>query len=519
MCAVLLCCSCTSYKNPVSMHASCRIGPEASQLRNSTSQVFLVAKTVDNAFVLCTQDSEDSCTASVTDTLMNVQWRTTVPIPDDNEHLSLIVRNDTVSLIFDNEIGDTIFVDRRNISRTSGAASPTNSPYVKVLDNESISVIQDPLLQHSMLRSQGYVLDSVNSDNISVYWQNIRLLRTPTSGITPAQHLAVSKSRLRKSEILDHATGSYVVASVRDSMTAQPNKVGVRYIETSIINGNAVQQHRFPISVTLESATAEDVVPYLGICNNALQLHTVAMTDDNNIASISRYDFTGSDWKRTWSRDFSEEECEKIDNDLDWEDASIHGIHQLSSGTLLFIEEVHPIQSGYPNPAAYLPPAHHTYMPVSMPSSFRYDAVMSASSIEKSISSYSATYVLMVFIANDGKVRWHSPLYRSREPSEKDDKHKMISGSGDDGRVLLGSERNGRCPMLWRDYSNGLLYAGYLDVTTGTIEERTAVMSIDNKAVWYGLSWINDHTLMFFTYVYGGFVVPVQIDMTKISHK
>lgn len=510
-------CGGVTYPTPVSLHSSCRLGPIGSRISNSTGQLFLAAKLEDGTYIVCTQNSKELYTVSAIDTSLNIRWTTTVPMPDDYDHVSLMTFGDSVSVLFDNEVSDTIYVSRQVFHASTGISSPKVLPFAKVLDNESLTVVYDPMLKRSVLRSVGMIQDSTNAKGDSEQWLNYRLMNSSSTTLIPAHRLPISKRHLQRSEMLEPSTGSYVVASIRDSVDKDPTKTPNRFIETSIVGATNTARHRFSISDVFENEKAETVVPFLGIRDNVLQLHTVASTEDNAIASVSRFDYNGSDWKLSWSHDFTKVECEKIDDDLDWELAKIHGIYHLSNGTLVFIEEVHALQGTYTNPSMYLPPQSYMYFPPRMPTSFRYDPVMSSSTIERGVSSYSSKITLAVFISNDGKVRWHTAL--SRSASDKAERHVMTTGLGDDGRILIGTERNGSCPILWRDYVNGTLYAGLIDLSNGTINGSTSVMHIDVTALWYGLSWTNDHSFMFFTYVSGGVVIPVQIDLNKLTSK
>jgi len=61
------------------------------------------------------------------------------------------------------------------------------------------------------------------------------------------------------SELVDRTNGSYVLASIRDSVDDSPTKSPVRYIETTIVSSSAVLQRQITIADVFEKEKAEEV--------------------------------------------------------------------------------------------------------------------------------------------------------------------------------------------------------------------------------------------------------------------
>ncbi|MBS1560290.1 MAG: hypothetical protein JSS89_01660 [Bacteroidetes bacterium] len=476
----------------------------------------MVVKADRAVYITCTQTSEDSLTLSAIDATLQLVWSRRSIVPDPKARIVMGVRNNELSLYFISKKGDSSEIQRQNYTATTGALISDLTSVVRLSAKDGVNTVSDLRLTHGVLRSVDPMHDTVDTNGKEYQWQNYRLFPGTQGTHSPSFRLPVSRRLLKTSELVDGAMSTYAVVSIRDTIDDRPSSTPGRFIETAVVRGKDVRQFRTPIKDVFSDEKVEQITPYLGIQDTVLQLFTVAFTQGEGMQSLSHYEMFDATWRLKWSHVFGEEERENLDDVISWKRARPHGVYQVSNGTMLVLEEaVQMSSSGYWRPM--YPPTWHYMTPLTpaFPTMYRHDAIMTATSLEQGLQSYSARKTMLVLIGNDGKIRWHSFL--ARDPVDADANHVMNDGTPDDGRVIVGTESKGSCPLLWRDHVNGALYVATLDLLTGVVSRPTNVANIDAKASWFGLSWVDEHTLMFFTKVSSRpNIVPVRIDLAKV---
>lgn len=312
---------------------------------------------------------------------------------------------------------------------------------------------------------------------------------------------------------LDPVSLSVIVAIVRDSALPNGNLNSHRVLEvggsTSAVSSRPPWRYR---ELFADSAGGDETSYRRTVLSTDLLASKIIMfmnASGSGTRRIRIHDISTGTATLVTDKTFSQDECDRIAGDDDFEDYYPRWMEPYEGGHLVLLENASFLGGG---PA----PSYQSYMmsrPVSVPV-FRYTSIPSTSDLRKSTGQTRTTAFVLLRLRADGSIAWRTEINRNVERTRTS--WSGLNEGVENLSALISKPVDNVLHIAWRDFISNSLMLAEIDLTKGSKSESTVLGQIDASACWFGMQWAAPNSYFGMTQASSSHpLVPFRVDLRR----